>query len=248
MNPKALVKISNAIGLISITALIYWIFIFITVQVFGLKIFREKITQSFGMSILAILALMAGALIINVMYNLTRIADKHNTDLEATSKSIPFFYKLLLASSFPILVLGLFVGDRYSAKRKEMLLSNIASKIVENNILKLKKIGEYEFNSRWLVETDNILDILSKSDKNFPYIHVIFEDQIEGDYVYLTFRDFYPDSSQVKELQKKDYLYATDKSERIYFDKVFKSKINETFFTKDNGNYQLYFPIFETVT
>ena len=39
------------------------------------------------MSVLGILALMAGALIINIMFNLTRIAQKHNEDKTTTSNS-----------------------------------------------------------------------------------------------------------------------------------------------------------------
>ncbi len=80
MNLKKLVKLSNIVALIAILLLIYWIFIFISVEIFGLKIFRENISQTFAMSVLGIFALMAGSLMINVMFNLTRIAEKHNKD------------------------------------------------------------------------------------------------------------------------------------------------------------------------
>jgi len=80
MNLKTLVKLSNVVAAISIVLLIYWVFVFISVEVFGLKIFRENISQTFGMSVLGILALMGGSLMINVMFNLTRIAQKHNQD------------------------------------------------------------------------------------------------------------------------------------------------------------------------
>ena len=40
MNPKQLVKLTNTVGIVSFVLLIYWIFIFILVQVFNLKIFR----------------------------------------------------------------------------------------------------------------------------------------------------------------------------------------------------------------
>ncbi len=38
MNPKNLVKISNIIGRISILLLVYWVFVFMTTEVFGLKV------------------------------------------------------------------------------------------------------------------------------------------------------------------------------------------------------------------
>ncbi len=59
MNIKQLVKISNIIALISIILLVYWVFIFIIAVVFGIKIFRENITEIFGFSILGILAIFA---------------------------------------------------------------------------------------------------------------------------------------------------------------------------------------------
>ena len=76
MNTKHLVKITNIIGLLSFILLIYWIFVFVMVQVFNLKIFRQHITELFGFSILGIIALMAGSLILNIMLNLTRIAER----------------------------------------------------------------------------------------------------------------------------------------------------------------------------
>ncbi len=56
MNPKQLVKLSNVIGIVSILLLMYWIFIFITIEVFGLKVFRENMTETFYMSVFGIVA------------------------------------------------------------------------------------------------------------------------------------------------------------------------------------------------
>jgi len=78
MNNKKLIKLSNIIGIISIILLIYWVFIFIAITVFDLKVFRENMTETFYLSVFGILALMFGALMINIMLNLTRIAEKHN--------------------------------------------------------------------------------------------------------------------------------------------------------------------------
>lgn len=82
MNNKFLVKLSNAIGLISIVLLVYWVFTFIVITVFNFKVFRENMTETFYLSVLGIIALMLGSLIINIMLNLTRIAEKHNKDVE----------------------------------------------------------------------------------------------------------------------------------------------------------------------
>lgn len=88
MNYKTLVKLSNIIGIISIILLVYWVFVFISMTVFGLKIFRENITETFYLSVVGVLALMLGSLIINVMFNLTRIAEKHNQDELSVPKQV----------------------------------------------------------------------------------------------------------------------------------------------------------------
>lgn len=60
MNAKKLVKATNIIGMVAVTLLVYWVFALILIQVFGLKVFREHITEIFLMSILGILAVMGG--------------------------------------------------------------------------------------------------------------------------------------------------------------------------------------------
>ena len=66
MNAKKLVKATNIIGMVAVTLLVYWVFALILIQVFGLKVFREHITEIFLMSILGILAVMGGTLMLNI--------------------------------------------------------------------------------------------------------------------------------------------------------------------------------------
>ncbi len=143
MSPKELVKLSNIIGMISIVLLIYWVFTFITIEVFGLKVFRENLTETFYMSVLGILALMAGALIINLMFNLTRIVQKHNHD-EISTKSNKKINWILIAS-FPVLLLVLFGGDYLTSKKKEKLLINSAKSMIETNANKSDYLVNYTF-------------------------------------------------------------------------------------------------------
>jgi len=87
MNSKKMVKLSNMIGFISVLALIYWIIIFITMEVFDLRVFKEHTTTTFYFSIMGILALMFGALIINVMFNLSRIAERDKEEDQPPKKT-----------------------------------------------------------------------------------------------------------------------------------------------------------------
>jgi len=60
MNAKKLVKATNIVGMVAVVLLVYWVFVLISSNVFGLKVFREYITEIFLMSILGILAVMGG--------------------------------------------------------------------------------------------------------------------------------------------------------------------------------------------
>jgi uncharacterized membrane protein len=47
--------------MVTVVLLVYWIFAFVSIQVFGFKVFRENLTQIFAMSILGIFAVLGVA-------------------------------------------------------------------------------------------------------------------------------------------------------------------------------------------
>lgn len=126
---RKLVKVSNIIGIISIVLLVYWVFAFMLIEVFGLKVFRENISQTFAMSILGIVALMAGALMLNIMLNLTRIAERgHDTVVKSGRKTI-----VLLLALFPLLAVLLFGDDWLSTRKKQQMLEQVAQQLVQQH-------------------------------------------------------------------------------------------------------------------
>lgn len=244
MNPRTLVRLSNTVGTISIILLIYWVFTFVSIQVFGLKVFRENLTETFYMSVLGILALMFGALIINVMFNLTRIAQKHNQDenviLKSTSKKLGWVFVF----SFPILFGLLFAGDYLTSKKKERLLVQSAQSIIKDNTEKANKLANYSFDKEWMIQTEDILDLLSKTDKHFPHVSVIVKDSIDNSKVLLGFREYYGSLKDTIQPIKKTFIMETTKEERDYLNKVFDQNFKDTKFSAHDGKYELYYPYF----
>ena len=242
MNLKTLVKLSNIVALVAISLLIYWVFVFISVQVFGLKIFRENISETFGMSVLGIFALMAGSLMINVMFNLTRIAERHNKDeiLEAKAVSKKLGWVFLL--SFPIIFGLLFGGDYLTSKKKEAMLIDSAKSVIEKYPQKVEGLLNYQFNEDWLKETDNTLELMRKTDKNFPSVLVIVKDSIDSSEVFLGFRDYSKPTDETFQPVRQNFILETTKVERDYLNKVFNENSNEIRFSASDGNYQLYYP------
>ncbi len=244
MNPKRLVKLSNTIGIISIILLVYWVFIFMTVEVFGLKVFKENITETFYMSILGILALMFGALIINIMFNLTRIAQKHNVDSETINTTKRKVGVILLIVSFPLIFGLLFGGDYLSSKKKEKLLIKSAESIIIDHSNKADKLVNYDFTKAWIKETKDILYILSKTDKHFPHISVIVRDSLDESQLFLGFRQNYGyvSSNDTVAPLKKNFIIETTEPERDYLNMIFNDKSKEIRFSAHDGNYELYYP------
>jgi len=245
MKSKSLVKLSNIIGIISILLLIYWVFIFISIEVFGFKVFRENITETFYMSVLGILALMVGALIINVMFNLTRIAEKHNSDDVVNAKSSKK-WGLLLAVSFPLIFCFLYTGDYLSSKKKEKMLIKSAESIIQKNRSHTSKLVHYTFSEKYIMETADILEIFTETDKNFPNVSVIIKDTISDNAVFLSFRDYY--SGNLKDTiypVKSAYIQKTDTEERAYMDHIFAKKSTDYKYSSHDGNYELFYPVIE---
>ncbi|MBE8728154.1 peptidase [Flavobacterium hungaricum] len=243
MNAKQIVRLSNIIGITSILLLVYWVFTFIVIQVFGLKVFKENITESFYLSILGILALMVGSLIINLMFNLTRIAEKQNQDIVNQKSNRRKFITFLLI--FPLILIILFGGNYLTSAKKENMLIDSAKSILESNKSNSNKLLNYTFSNAYIKETAETLKVLSETDKNFPSVTLIVKDSIKGSPVFLGFNQYYNENLNVKDtiqLEKVDYIHQTTKEERIYLNEVFDKNSEELRYSSHNGNYELFYP------
>ncbi|MBE9467792.1 MAG: hypothetical protein IMY72_05640 [Bacteroidetes bacterium] len=102
----------------------------------------------------------------------------------------------------------------------------------------------YSFTENWINETDEILNILSKTNKHFPHISVIVKDSIDDSKLFLGFRSYYGYLSVNDTIKphKKKYILKTTKPERDYLNKIFESKFDEIRFSAHDGNYEFYYP------
>lgn len=245
MNYRALVRLSNIIGVTSIILLVYWVFVFISITVFGLRIFRENLTETFQLSVVGILALMLGALIINVMFNLTRIAEKHNhddiNDTKKASKKLVFVFGI----SFPLIFGLLIAGDYMTSRRKEEMLIASAKSVIEGDIEKSNRLVNYSFDEKWIIETNNILNFYAKKDKHFPYVSVIVSDSIDGSQTFLDYSDYNGRLNDTILPWKEYFMRQTTKEEREYLTKVFFQRTDEVRFSARDGRYEVFYPYFK---
>lgn len=253
MNMKKLVKLSNIIGIVSVLLLVYWVFAFILAQVFGLRVFREHISEMFAMSVLGIIALMAGALMLNIMLNLTRIAERNQETAAAGGKKTAW----LLLALFPLLAALLFGGNYLSEQRKQQILLQSAERIVQSG--DTAALADYRFDLPYILQTADTLKLMDKENTAFRSVSLIAPDTVGGKPVYLAFYsdgDSYrsltdvqavadgftaKEQDRVKTVRKIDHVYTTDPADRAYLQQAFAGREGSRF-RADGGNYTLYYP------
>lgn len=266
MDTKLLVKISNIIGLTSILLLIYWVFTFSLINIFGLKIFRQHLTESFFMSILGILALMAGALMLNIMLNLTRIAERGSEPLINKTPKKTIFTCLII---FPIIACILFGGNYLTTQKKQDILVQSAENMIRSEKNRFQQLVNYQFDEPYIMKTTQDLDFLAVLDSAFTDVQVIVPDTIQGNQVYLNFSRYprtlsdsesddpvviatqaanevnmnAPSKEKQKiSLDKKKYVKQLSLAEKEYLKSVFEQKNKAIKFEAEDGYYQLYYP------
>ena len=262
MNAKKLVKATNIIGMVAVTLLVYWVFALILIQVFGLKVFREHITEIFLMSILGILAVMGGTLMLNIMLNLTRIAERgQEEEVRGGRKTV-----YLLLAVFPILAALLFGGNYLTIRQKRDILTQSSERIVKDNPAQLDALADYRFDLAYIKKSSEILDLMAKDDLSFKSAMIIVQDKIDNKPVYLAFSadsrlnvggeavpaanqnvegndNFVMDRNGEKVMIKKmDYVYSPNLKEREYLQKVFAGQTQEMRYEAEDGHYSLCHP------
>jgi len=271
MNAKKLVKATNIIGMVAVTLLVYWVFALILIQVFGLKVFREHITEIFLMSILGILAVMGGTLMLNIMLNLTRIAERgQEEEVRGGRKTV-----YLLLAVFPILAALLFGGNYLTIRQKRDVLTQSSERIVKDNPAQIDALTDYRFDLAYIKKSSEILDLMAKDDLSFKSAMIIVQDKIDNKPVYLAFSadsrlnvggeavpaasqneavpaanqnvegndNFVMDRNGEKVMVKKmDYVYSPNLKEREYLQKVFAGQTQEMRYEAEDGHYSLCHP------
>jgi putative septum formation initiator len=271
MNAKKLVKATNIIGMVAVTLLVYWVFALILIQVFGLKVFREHITEIFLMSILGILAVMGGTLMLNIMLNLTRIAERgQEEEVRGGRKTV-----YLLLAVFPILAALLFGGNYLTIRQKRDILTQSSERIVKDNPAQIDALTDYRFDLAYIKKSSEILDLMAKDDLSFKSAMIIVPDKIDNKPVYLAFsadsrlnvggeavpaasqNEAVPAANQNVEgndnfvmdrngekvmIKKMDYVYSPNLKEREYLQKVFAGQTQEMRYEAEDGHYSLCHP------
>ena len=245
MNAARIVKASNTVALLAVAALTYWVFIFLCITIFDFSIFKENVTTAFFMSVVGIFSLLMGAIILNVMLNLTRIAEQgaaKSSPPARDGKSGLGWPKWVLLTSFPVIFLLLWWGDIASTALQKQNLLNARQALLEEQHEVITQLAEYRFDAEYIHFAARQIKILSRIDKSFPQISLIVRDKIDGKEVFLAFTGWQgPDEEE--QLDKTDYIFATTAEERAYLKTLFDGNQNAPKFHADESHYSLFYPV-----
>lgn len=243
MNHDQIIKGTNKVALYATIALFYWVFIFLIITAFDLKIFKEHMTEIFYLSLLGIFAILGGAIVLNVMSNLSKIStlmsEERNHTIPSTKPSMPVI--IWIALSFPMICALLFAGNHLSAEKKKNMLISSAQILISENQRELEALADYHFSAEYVKKAEKTLGVIKKIDKKFPEVVLVQMDSIDNKKVYLGFGGhIYQDEK--KPIAKAMFIYSASKDERAYLERVFSGKEDKYIFSSRKGNYELYFP------
>ncbi len=237
-----IVKITNKIALTTIMLLIYWVFIFVSSTVFGFKVFKENMTEIFLLSILGLFTILSGAVILNIMLNLTAIAERRPERAEKKPKKISKMIMPLFLGSLVTIFCLLYAGDLATSKQKENYLVSAASSLVEEQKSIIHRLANYTFSREYIERACQDIKILSKVEEKFPQVTVIVMDKIDGKNFLLAFSS-YSEPDKDKKAKRADYILSTSSEERKYLYSVFEENLSKYRFSADNGSYEVYYPV-----
>lgn len=232
-----IVKLTNKIALVSVFLLIYWVFIFVINAVFEFRVLKENLTEMFFLSILGIFAILAGSMVLNIMYNLTAIAEGRPKQ----SKSLGFIPITLFLLSLGAISGLLYYGDLSTTQKKEEYLISSASDVLAEHPEIVNRLSQYEFTQKYIENAREDISVLSEVEEKFPSVTVIVRDSINGNSVLLGIGrySYYTDD---KELVKSKFILSTSSEEREYINSVLDGVTTKHRFSSHDGRYEIYYP------
>lgn len=236
---KKLAQITYLIALISICLLITWSIGVLVTTVFNLKVFQENTTEFALLSILPILATVAGAGIINVISNISIITNHLagiNSDEVKNDKKVKIGTRILLYGNL-LLVFGLFAGSKISDKIKESDLKREIEAIKLSNKSVIDKIPGPNLDTNSVNETQKILEYIGKTNIKLTDPVAIFQGTYKGQKVLFSVA---AGSECHHYLDTTNHLYRTSENTRSKIFDALNSDNESAFVALDENLYEIF--------
>jgi len=236
---KKLARITYLIALLSICLLITWSIGVLVTTVFNLKVFQENTTEFALLSILPILATVAGAGIINIISNISLIAN-HLTGAsineKENDKKVKIGTRILLYGNL-LLIVGLFGGSKISDKIKENDLKQEILEIKNSNKSIISKIPGPILDSNSINETQTVLEYIGKTNTKISEPVAIFTGIYKGQKVLYSVNS---NSGVHRAIDSTSFLFRTSEKTRSKIFGALQSNDDAPFVVSDDNAYEIF--------
>jgi hypothetical protein len=238
-----LVKLTVTIILLTIAGILIWFFGLILTLTFDLNVF-DKGSMGFMASILGgAFVLAACSALLNLVLNLSIIAEKSVTAEEKNEPSrLNYKSAIIFGGALIITAAFLFIGDHLSRDSFKKKLTSEVHDIIVRYPKSIEKIGTSIQDKKTLHEIPSILSFLSKLKHEFPSVIMITSGSINSEKAFLRITPYTHEDDMLKPAFNNSF-YECGKKDCDYLEKIFSGKTNEKYFWNDNDNYFYYIPI-----
>jgi hypothetical protein len=248
MSNPTIVKWCNRLAILAILALLYWVLLFSVNEVFDLRILRERSTTAFGFVVLGILALLAGSLMLNIMFNLTRIAERAEHPARASSNAntpttgSPRRWLLGFTALTSLSVALMFAGDARTRMLKKDLMLQTAQTISSQNQAALRQFAQQELTTPNVNALAQQLQLVRKSAEFVHEVYVLRPEKILGqDSIVAIDHELPPEDKQA--FSSLDLAFKASQQQRTYLNAVFAGQADAPLYVSRGGHYWLLYPV-----
>lgn len=237
-----LVKLTVSIILLTIAGIIIWFFGFIVTVTFNLNVFDQG-SAGFMASVLGgAFVLAACAALLNLVLNLSIIAEKSVTEDEKKAPSrVNYKSAAVFAGLLAVTAIFLFAGDYLSRESFKKKLTAEVHDILSRYPKSIEKISASIQDKNSIKEIPSILSFLSKLKTEFPSVMLITSGSFNGEKAFLKITPHTPEYDFAKPAYNNSF-YECGKKDCDYLADIFSGKSSEKYFWNQKDNYYYYIP------
>lgn len=248
MKNQTIVQWCNRLAMLAILALLYWVLLFSVNEVFDLRILRERSTTAFGFVVLGILALLAGSLMLNIMFNLTRIAERVEhaalapASASESKRSSPRRWLLGFTALTTLSVALMFAGDARTRMLKKDLMLQTAQAISSQNQAALRQFAQQELTANSVNPLAQQLELVRKSTEFVNEVYVLRPEKILGQDNIVAIEHELPPEDK-KPFSSLDLAFKATQQQRTYLNAAFAGQTDAPLYVSRGGRYWLLYPV-----
>ncbi len=261
MNPAQHVKWLNRLALLAMGLMLLLLLGWAVVQVFGLRVFTRSLTQAVVFGGVGLFAVLGACLILNVMLNLSRMADSLAAlHKDTATVGMPASggdskrWLALMGAAAVLMVAGLFAGDAHTRSVKKQRLIDTAQSVMQERSARLDAALTLPDSLQQPALLQNLarqLALIEQTDRHVDHIGLLLPARYLGEPVVVqvnrNWSNLRQDATVVEQgmarVELGDLLFKTSADQRQWLFEAFAGRQPQPLYRHEGGHYQLFYPV-----